>query len=53
MLSNKKKLELAVWMLQDISANWNEEEVVNYPKALPDFEELVVDLGQLELRERR
>jgi predicted flavoprotein YhiN len=48
--TNSEKLSAAIGILQEISENWNEDEVLSYPKNLSSFNELVADLAEIEFK---
>ena len=49
--TQNQKLQKALNILQDISDNWNEDDVVTYSPDLPSFDEVVSALREIEFKE--
>ena len=49
-LTNKRRLEIALKLLEKVSDNWNNADVVNYPQELSSFDEVVTTLKEIRLK---
>lgn len=46
-MTNQEKLDKAVKLLREVSANWNEDKVKHYPSTLLSFDELVEEIAEI------
>ena len=51
-LSNKRRLEIAVKLLEKVSNEWKEEDIIHYPDTMPSFDEVVVLISKIVLKDR-
>jgi|TARA_R100000049_G_C1934052_1_gene77897 hypothetical protein len=48
-MTNQEKLNLATDILLEVVENWDNDKIKNYPQTLPSFDELVIEIKNIEL----